>query len=909
MTAKLFLFFLLISGYFSFAQDSILERFSMTQESFLDMEITKIDSLITHTQLDVAEEKINNLYKLINQKYSSNKYLEKRVLVHFLEGLLKDKQYQHSNALSIYLEVLKEAEKNNLHRIACHAKIHLALNHSKAGNFDLTYKYLEEARSICEKYQFNDIYSTLFIRYAQLHRYFGFERKNQLSDQRKRLEQLGFRASVDSAFYYTKKAIAFAEKFNIENDKNDGFVVLGLLNSQIGNHAESSYYYLKSLAFWKEIKNFQTVGNTYRNVGHNYIKAGKFKEALMYNDSAMLYYKDMFVYHKYNVVEQRARIYKELGMKDSAYHYIQLAYDDREKAHNEAELSTTKKLEEQYQNQKKEEIISNRNQLLILTVIVALLIMALALLLFRQNMRINKQNILINNMLAHKEKLAESKSLFFANASHELRTPLTLILNPLDTLLTEQSLSEDKKKQLLSIARQGGVTLNNLISQILDLSKLDGGNMHLHLKPTAVHDLFGNWTAQFESLKHTNSLQYVIENRIPKDLIAILDREKCRQIVTNLISNAIKFTQKNGEVHVTVEYQENKLNLCVSDTGRGIDAADLPYIFDRYFQANSRDELAQGGMGIGLALCKDYVELMGGSIRVESELGKGSRFFVEFPLELTENNQEEEFIYEEEYVEDLPLVKTSNSRKPKVLVVEDNYTLQRYLHLLLSEEYDVILAENGEVALQAVQKHENISLVISDLMMPVMDGYQLLDTLKSNEKTAGIPVIMLTARAEKDAKLKALTIGVDDYMTKPFSEEELKIRVSNLLRNHDIRKQALEEESSEDLSDIDKEWITSFEEYIKTIYLNQQISIPDIANDFAMSESGLLRKLKRLTGLSPRQYIQEFRLQEALFMLSEKSNNYTVQEVALKMGYKDPRTFSRAFKNRYGKLPSAVISA
>jgi signal transduction histidine kinase/DNA-binding response OmpR family regulator len=910
MPAKLFLFLLLVSGYFSSAQDSILERFPMAQDSILDMEIAKIDNLITNTQLDTAEEKVNDLYKILNKKYSSNKYLEKRVLVHFLHGLLKDKQYQHNNALSIYLDVLKMAEKNNLYRIACHAKIHLALNHSKAGHFDLTYKYLEDARKVCEKYQFEDIYSTLYIRYAQLHRSFGFGDKTELGDQRERLEQLGFRASVDSAFYYTRKAIEFAKKYNIENDENDGYVVLGHLNSKVGKYSESSFYYLKSLAFWKKISNFQTIANMYTNVASNYIKDGKLKDALIYSDSAMLNYKDLFVYHKYNVSKQRATIYTELGLMDSAYHYLQLAYVDREKAHNEAELSTTKKLEEQYQNDKKEEIISNRNKLLILTTIVILIIMALALLMFRQNRRIRKQNVLINNMLAHKQKLAESKSLFYANASHELRTPLTLILEPLDTLLKDRNLNEEQRMQLLTIARQGGITLKNLVSQILDLSKLDGGNMQLHLKPTRVHAFFGILLAQFESLGHTKRLQYVTEIYIPEDLVAMLDQEKCRQIISNLISNAVKFTERDGKVHVTVRYIDGILKLNVSDTGRGIDGEDLPYVFDRYFQATKKDELAQGGMGIGLALCRDYAELMGGNISVTSVPQEGSSFSVELPLELVDDLQEEDFIFEEEYVENLQLITKSDTGKPTLLVVEDNSTLQHYLHLLLSEDYEVLLAENGEVALEIIKNSQKVDLIVSDLMMPVMDGYQLLTALKSNAETSDIPVIMLTARAEKDERLRALRIGVDDYITKPFENEELRIRIANLLKNYQVRKLALQENVEDNLghSEADKAWMETFDVFIQKIYLKSTINIPDLAEEFAMSESSLLRKLKQLTGLSPQQYIQELRLNRAYELLDNSTNNYSVQQIALKIGYKDTRSFSRAFKNRFGKLPSAVIS-
>jgi len=554
---------MVILGHFSLAQDSILDYFSLDKNSVLDIEIRKIDSLITFTQLDVAEEKITDFYKLLNQKYYTNKYVEKRVLVHLLQGLLKDKQYQLNNSLSIYLEVLKEAEKNNLYRIACHAKIHIALNHSKAGNFDLAYKYLEETRKMCEKYQFNDLYSTLYIRYAQMHRYFGFKKKTELSDQRKRLEQLGFRANIDSAFYYTKKAIAFAERYNIENDKNDGYVVMGLLNSKIGKYSESSFYYLKSLAFWKKISNFQTIANMYDNVATNYIKAGKFKEALIYSDSAMIYYKDMFVYHKYYLVEQRARIYKELGVMDSAYHYLQLAYDDREKAHNEAELSTTKKLEEQYQNAKKEVTIKSKNQQMFFIISLLGIIAFTSVMLYRKNRQINRQNKIIGEQLINLSKTLKQKQVLLSELQHRVKNNLQHVISILE--IQKESVDFNTIDELIR-GNQNRIHSMALLHKKLNVA--DNANdvdLERYISELAelVKDSYDNYQKKITLKMQCNVKNISIEKALPIGLI-----------ITELVSNSMKHAFKKrsiGIIKIEISKDQNTNKLYYFDNGDGFD--------------------------------------------------------------------------------------------------------------------------------------------------------------------------------------------------------------------------------------------------------------------------------------------------------------------------------------------------
>lgn len=552
MPARLFLFFLLISGHFSMAQDPAL-----------DMEIKKIDSLITYKQLDAAEKKANSFYKLLNQKYHSNKYLEKRVLVHLLQGLVKDRQYQHNNALSIFLEVLKEAEKNHLYKIACRAKIYIALNYEKAGNRDLAYQYLEEARKMCEEYQFKDLYSTLYIRYAQIHRYFGFEKNPELSDQRIRIEKLGLHPKIDSAFYYAKEAIALAEKYNNENDLNDGYVVMGLLNSQIGKHPESSSYYLKSLAYWKKTNNFETVANMYDNVASNYIKAGKFKEALQYSDSTLPYYKDMFVYHKYYISKRRARIYKELGVMDSAYHYLQLAYDDKEKLHNETELSTTKKLEEQYQNEKKEATIKSKNQQILFIISLLGVIAFGSVMLYRKNRQINKQNKIIGEQLIDLSKTLEQKQVLLSELQHRVKNNLQHVISILE--IQKESVDFNNIDELIR-GNQNRIHSMALLHKKLNVAD-NANDVDLKRYITELAELVKE-SYDNRQKKITLNIKCDVES------ISIEKALPMGLIITELVSNSMKhaFTRRSiGIIHIEISKDQDTIQLYYADNGDGFD--------------------------------------------------------------------------------------------------------------------------------------------------------------------------------------------------------------------------------------------------------------------------------------------------------------------------------------------------
>lgn len=598
---------------------------------------------------------------------------------------------------------------------------------------------------------------------------------------------------------------------------------------------------------------------------------------------------------------------------------------------------------------------------LIIVVLVLMIAVGLWIGFYRQRkarQTLSAQNTLIQQQAEQLKALDAAKSRFFANVSHELRTPLTLLTSPIRSLLKDHQLTE-KQTQLLHMAERSGQQLSQLINEILDLRKLEMGKMNLTPEPTELRTYFQTYFAQFESLAVQKQIDYQLSLSMPEQAMADLDREKCRQILFNLLSNAFKFTPPGGRIEVSVKATDDTLSLAVADNGPGIHPDDLPLLFDRYFQTTRPEKGAEGGTGIGLALCREYAQLFDGQIQVESTLGIGSTFTVTFPIVLNQiqpplesvdagsdtlviaagdgdihaNIPIEGVIKEERIVS-----RSGMPIRPTILLVEDNPELRAYIRLVLEEKYTVVTAENGQQAMALLSGDGSVvtnnsnrkeffnlhasffipDLILSDLMMPVMDGYQLLEQLKSDDATRHIPVVMLTARAEAQDRLKALRIGVDDYLTKPFDEEELLVRIENLLNNQASRRIAItpddtipkvqEAPASPLMSAPDREWLETFEAYVQKHFAGGTLSVSSLAYEFAMSESTLLRQLKRLTGLTPLQYIQEVRLSEARRLLENRTYN-SVAQVASKVGYEDASSFTRVFKQRFGKRPSELMEA
>ena len=526
-------------------------------------------------------------------------------------------------------------------------------------------------------------------------------------------------------------------------------------------------------------------------------------------------------------------------------------------------------------------------------------------------------------------QLDQAKTRFFANVSHELRTPLTLMLGPLGTVLTNQQLTTRDEK-LVQTAQRNTRHLLSLVNELLDLTKLEAGKMELQPHPVRLKPLINGLIASFDSQAQQKGITLTGDIQVDGDPVIELDERKFRQVIMNLLANALKFTPAGGTVHVTVQYVVPQLRVAVSDTGRGILPDDLPHIFDRYFQTKQADAPIEGGTGIGLALCQELVRLMQGNFWADSEWGKGSTFTLVIPAPegkaLAESDPiidvapesitlaGENFVTASHLADNVGV--TLNQLPDTVLVVEDNPDLREYLTTILSPSMRVQTAENGQVALALLADMAQApALIISDIMMPVMDGFQLLEALKAHDTYRRIPVIMLTARAELSDKLRALRIGVDDYLLKPFNEEELSARITTLLHNWRERTATLTLEtatpSADDslpvaVSGEDSDWLKRLENLTNDRLGDFNLTADDLADELAMSRRTFYRTVKRLTGLTPAQYLTEARFRQARYLLETRQVS-TIKQVAHRVGFRQISHFSQTYQQRFGKQPADYL--
>ena len=392
-------------------------------------------------------------------------------------------------------------------------------------------------------------------------------------------------------------------------------------------------------------------------------------------------------------------------------------------------------------------------------------------------------------------------------------------------------------------------------------------------------------------------------------------------ILFNLLSNAFKFTPNGKQILVHAIDTGENLTIEVKDTGRGIHPEDLPFVFDRFYQTKQKNAAAEGGTGIGLALTKEFVQLMKGNIEVESELEKGAVFKVEIPKVevISQLSGEEAGAIHDEILktENAPQVidnkEIATSQKTVILLVEDNMDLQDFIKSLLEPDYQIITADNGREALArlheaSVPKGGHPKLIISDIMMPFMDGYQFLAAVKSDKNYRHIPMIMLTSRAAMEDRLKALRIGVDDYLTKPFVQEELLARVENLLKNAEMRQTVSStfpkfDEPQNLPTEEEQTWLAQLEQTILSNIGNFTYTLDDLAQDMRLSKRQLHRRINQLIGQTPNEYIKTLRLAKARELLKTRKGT-SVKAIAYSVGFKDVVYFSKQFKKEFGKLPS-----
>jgi signal transduction histidine kinase/DNA-binding response OmpR family regulator len=512
------------------------------------------------------------------------------------------------------------------------------------------------------------------------------------------------------------------------------------------------------------------------------------------------------------------------------------------------------------------------------------------------------------------ERLSELDALktrFFANISHEFRTPLTLLLSPLRDLQ-----KEFPQRDLFRTMSQNAERLLSLINQLLDLSKLEAGKMEVQRQEGDLPPFLKFLFASFESLAQNKNILFQYQQN-QTHRIGSFDADKLEKITTNLLSNAFKFTPENGRIEVQADYTEQELVLKVRDFGIGISQEQLPLIFDRFYQGQTSTHRDYEGTGIGLALVKELVEVLKGTIHVESEPQTGTVFTVHLPIGpptqsptvATTPVKENGWVTAQNFS-----VKTSttpaqtDSELPVLLIVEDNIDLRHYVRSQFEGNYQILEAKDG---LEGLEKAGEVipDLVICDLMMPRLDGFGFCKALKSDMHTSHIPVIMLTAKATPEDRLEGLELGADDYLAKPFHTEELQIRVRNLIR---IREQLRQKYSSQAITisaeetpkamTHDEEFLRKLGQVMEQNIANTAFDVDLLAQQMKMSLHQLRRKLRALTGQTVIEFMRSYRLEKAALLLKDKKNN--VSEVAFLVGIESLSYFSKSFQEKFGKLPS-----
>lgn len=539
-----------------------------------------------------------------------------------------------------------------------------------------------------------------------------------------------------------------------------------------------------------------------------------------------------------------------------------------------------------------------------------------------------KQNLEIEKVEADKLKELDSmKSRFFANISHEFRTPLTLILGPIEKLKTMVSREATRDIEMM---QRNAKRLQQLINQLLSLSKIESGYMKLRASELNIISLVNNYVQSFESLAKQKQIGFDFYYD-KSEILVYTDQEKLETILYNLFSNAFKFTPEGGNVIVKIDRKDPKLVISIFNSGSGIPADKLPHIFDRFYQADDSYSRDYEGTGIGLALTKDLIELHHGEITVESESGKGTTFTVKLLLgkkhilEDTIVEKKEPVIFSHS-LHDLdiqeeiiigPSSEKDTNLKPLLLLVEDNTDLRTYIRSYLDEYYSIIEAHNGEEGL--VKAIELIpDLVISDVMMPQMDGFMMCEKLKTDERTSHIPIVLLTARASEESKIQGLETGADDYLYKPFNHHELIVRASNLieqrkkLREHFIREIGLELETETQsignrVFSMDEKFLDRTQKIVNEHMSDPDFNIEELGKLVGMSRSQLHRKLTALINLSPTAFVRSLRLKKAASLIDKQSGN--ISEIAFEVGFNNLSYFARSFKDQFGVLPSDYIDS
>jgi len=854
---------------------------------------------------------IGNEYK-IQSKYDSALYYinreiqlatksnNKKMIVYGYETLGNTyfNNFEHDNAFVSYAMADSICESNiTLNYSKIHAEIQNYLGYvvRATQGYEKALKYYEKAKQIYEEINNTDGVQQINTAIAQA--YISFNRNQEALD-------------------LLNESIAFQEKIPIRNSYSYAVIVRGFLLLKMERYAEAEKDYLLyyNLAVKTNDKSFQRRGLGY--LASFYADIGNYDKAINnYKKTIQLCKAENDIGIEIMAIEGLISVYtvtKKYKEAVETYQEYVALLEQREKRNIKKQ---TNNLEAKYQAQKKEKEISilktqndlaeqeKKNQLSLLLAVILLLTFAGLFLFFLYR---NRQKT--NRKLRELDQL---KSDFFTNISHEFRTPLTLISGPVQSLLNQAELSSEDRNNLVMIQRNSD-RLTDLVSQLLDISKLESGILKLRVLKGNLMAFIGTIIDGFAFLANQKQINFT-HKKTSSPTETWFDHDVLEKILVNLLSNAIKYTPDEGSVRIKTFIEDNKLTFRIKNTGSGFSEKEMEKIFDRFYQVND----TQQGVGVGLALVKELVYLHKGQISVISN-PNWTTFTVHIPIRKEIYNRAE--IVSKAF-SDFQKPKTSlppliiskrktenpnNHEKPLLLIVDDNPDVRTYIGGLFSESYTLLLAENGSVGIAIAIEHIP-DIIISDIMMPVTDGISLCNTLKVDERTSHIPIILLTAKAGEEHELTGIKTGADDYITKPFKEELLKLKVENKIATRKKLQERYRQEiiltpKNIAVNSIDQKFLEKIKIELDTRLIEPTFGVEDLSQAVGMSRMQLHRKLKAFTGFSASEFIRTQRLKLAAQLL--KNSDINISEIGYSVGFNNHAYFSKCFKEMYQCTPS-----
>jgi signal transduction histidine kinase/DNA-binding response OmpR family regulator len=545
-----------------------------------------------------------------------------------------------------------------------------------------------------------------------------------------------------------------------------------------------------------------------------------------------------------------------------------------------------------------------------------------------QNKELEHQRNELDSLYKQVTRATQAKTIFFTNVSHDLRTPLTLIAEPIEQMVDAENIS-DKQRMLMKLADKNVKILKRLVNQILDFQKYNSGKISLNMTETDIAQTMREWCESFHHLAINRHIK--LQTDIPDEPIMMaVDYNKFESIFFNLMSNAFKYTPDNGIIKVSLIGCEDKIEFTIKDNGKGMSEKELKHIFERFYQV---DEVHPEGSGIGLTLVKSIVEMHGGEIRVDSTPGKGSTFTVILPVthvdektsekvshnsieSITTELSEVQSVDDEEIKED-----TGKIDLPRLLIIDDNADIRRLVEGLLCDKYQIIKASNGKDGIRRALKYVP-DLIICDVMMPEMDGFETCKQIKSDVATSHIPILMLTACSADEQRVAGYESGADGYLSKPFNSKVLQARCEALILNHKRIVEALTagDELSKNpdkpvadatisninksLGDIDSDFYNRFVKFVEQHISDANVSVEDMADSMGLSRVQFYRKIKALTNYSPVEFMRISRLKKGKQLLQRTDS--TIAEVAYKVGFSSPGYFTKCYRDYFGEAPSSA---